>query len=262
MKLNIRSIAMFLAFGLLASANAQDVYFKLVYADSAGAALNGRNVGDELLPTTRISAIGSSLNVSLVAESLKDASYGLAQLMICFDQRTVFHNGNYSTKAKFDADTIDKKLDIPNLPPAVDGILYPLQTLAGDDAGFGPKGVYSRNYSAAFSTNAMGMYCAFNFGTALACKMPLGSSITMVTFALTNKNLAPNETYGDSEDEVEAMIFGQQNAPTRTTVLGSNIGSAQQLTSKKYAIQAVPEPATLGAIGVSLAGLIFRRRRA
>ena len=262
MKLVLRTLLPVFAFGIVRCASAQDVNFKFVFADAAGAALNGKNVGDELGPTTTIGAIGSQLQISLVATSVKDATYSVGQAMICFDQRTVFHSGAYSTKAKFDADTIDKKLDIVSLPPKVDGIMYPLVTNLGEDAGFGPKGVHDRQYSAAYNTNAMGVYCGFNFGVGYRCNMPLGSTIVMETFYLTNKQLAPNETYGDSSEEIGAMIFGSQNVPNRTTCLGSYYGPGQLSESKKYAIRAVPEPGTTVVLVAGIVAIIRKRHRA
>jgi hypothetical protein len=267
MKLNTRVLALSLAFGAVAAAQAQNVTFKLVYADAIGAGLNGAAIGDELSSITKVGAIGTSFGVALVATSNVDARYGAGGMMVCFDTATT-NNTNYGTQAAAEtAGTFDKI----GLGPVPAGLTagqaeYPLVTNAGDDAGTGALAWLNRNYAGSFgSTTAslrpIGLWAAFNFGTGLALNMPNGSSVAIAKFNVTNRGIAAGDIYGDNGSETGVMIFGATNASTRSTYLGATTGAAQQQGQKKYALQAVPEPGSIIAIATGLAAVAARRRR-
>jgi len=266
MKLNTRVLALSLAFGAVAAANAQTVSYKLVFADSVGATLNGKAVGDELSAITKVGAIGSSFQVALVATGLVDGQYGAGGSMICFDSATT-GNTNYGTQAAAETAGVWDKLGMGTTSAYAAGQAdYPLVTNAGDDAGTGALAFLNRNYSGSFGSTAasmrpIGMWAAFNFGTGLKLNLPAGTSVALTKFTLTNRGIAAGDIFGDGGGETGLMIFGATNASTRSTYLGATNGTGQQQGQKVYAMQAVPEPGTMIAIATGLAAVAARRRR-
>lgn len=87
-------------------------------------------------------------------------------------------------------------------------------------------------------------------------------STKIATFTFSH-SIANGDTYGDSANENGLYVY--DNGSTSTSVSGgssglSGAGAAGNFGSAKYAVQAVPEPATMTALGLGLAAIARRRR--
>lgn len=98
MKLNTRVLALSLAFGAVAAAQAQNVTFKLVYADAIGAGLNGAAIGDAFVDHQGWRDRYFVRRRPRCNWRDVDARYGAGGLMVCFDTATT-NNTNYGRHA-------------------------------------------------------------------------------------------------------------------------------------------------------------------
>ena len=84
----------------------------------------------------------------------------------------------------------------------------------------------------------------------------------VATFTFSH-SIANGDTYGDSAAEAGLSVY--DSGSTSTSVSGgssglSGAGAAGNIGSGKYNVQAVPEPATMTALGLGLAAIARRRR--
>ncbi len=90
----------------------------------------------------------------------------------------------------------------------------------------------------------------------------LQASFKVATFTFTNVGIANGEVWGDSASESGLYIY--DTGTTSTSVSGGSSGvsgpNGGNYGSAKYAVQAVPEPATMTALGLGLAAIARRRR--
>lgn len=272
MKLNTRVLALSLAFGAVAAANAQNVTFSYVYlgGNAAIEALNGLSAGMEL-PSTLLVAPGSSsfkMGVKASNNTATDARYGAGGLMLCFDSATT-GNSNYASQAAAVAAGVHKKANMSNLKYAGEsgsGLADVAKVdNGGNDAGTGGITSLNKNYSGSNTATAttfkpIGIWSAHNFGTGLNLSLIAGGSAILASMDV-DLSMANGDTYGDDAGETGLMIYGRQGAPTRHTYLGATSGTGQNTSSKIYKVQAVPEPATMLALGGALAAFARRRRK-
>ena len=271
MKLNTRVLALSLAFGAVAAANAQNVTYSYVYlgGNAAIEALNGLSVGMEIPSTLLVSPGASSFKAGLkvMNNTATDARYGAGGLMLCFDSATT-GSTNYANQAAAVAAGVHKKLNFSNLKYAGEsgaGLadVAKVDNLGGD-AGTGGVTSLNKNYSgsnnAGSTLRPIGIWSAHNYGTGLNLSLPAGGSAILASMDV-DVLLANGDTYGDGGSETGMMIYGRTNAPTRHTYQGATSGTGQNTQSKSYKIQAVPEPATMLALGGALAAFARRRRK-
>ncbi len=89
----------------------------------------------------------------------------------------------------------------------------------------------------------------------------LPSSFHLATFTFTH-SIANGDTFGDAADESGLYVY--DSGSTSTSVSGGSSGisgpGGGNYGSAKYAVQAVPEPGTMAALGLGLAAIARRRR--
>ncbi|MBL8041161.1 MAG: PEP-CTERM sorting domain-containing protein, partial [Chthonomonas sp.] len=252
------------ASALVASAaHAQNVRFWLSYQDANSAALNGKSVGDELRDVTAVAGL-TSMKVGIMATALADATYGAGGIMMTFDTVNTNGTGKYSNKAAWDAATTDKILNMDSLTPIS---WTPPSNLPGVDSegsycevdliSFGSES-FSGTAGAGTGLRGGGVWTQFGFGTGCSFKVASAKTYLLYTAQLSidqaRLNLLPNRKYSG------LGLFSMQDAPSRSTYLGSTTGTGQG-TSKYYSVYIMPEPSSVFAVAAGLFALIARRRK-
>lgn len=261
MKLNARVLVFVSAFGAVAAANAQDVNYWLAYGDADFANKNSAAVGAELKEMNFADGLGS-IKVRLMVTGVKGAKYGAGGTFLGLDWASK-NAGNYSNEAAYKTAQTHGVINSQSVVWS--------KGLAGKDNSDGDTTVdvsplgslaYSGAAGAGTTERPIGMWQAYGFGTGLNLFVDGGASMMLGEFTLgiDQAKLMGKGKYGDDANETGLMLFGAASAANRFNYLGATSGTAALRASKKYGLQAVPEPATMVALGGALVAFARRRR--
>lgn len=238
------SVAAMLTAALAAPASAQSVRFWLSYEDAAFAALNGKQVGQELDANSKVGSL-NSIKVGINATGIDSGAYWNGGLMLAFD--TVMTNGtsSYASLSAFNAATIDRVLTISSLssPDIVFGSIYPGVKLNGTPTTvelFAQPPEMSGVAGTGTTLRPGGIWDRFQFGGSVRLALSQGTSVLLSTVKLkVNLSLlaVSGGVYGDGGLESGLTLF-VAGATDRSTYLSPISGSGQG-TSTKYQISTV-----------------------
>ena len=245
-----------------AAADAQNIRFWLPYQDANSAALNGKSVGDEL-SSTFITVGLKTFTVGIMATAVADGLYGAGGVMLAFDTVTTNGTGKYVNKFAWNAATKVKAFNMVSLGTsdwtASKGL--PGVDANGNDIAVDVKVLGSPSFSGSAGSGTShrvgGVWAGFYFGTGKRLKLTNGQ-----TFLLYKANMSIDQNRILSAADgafVGVGLFALKNASSRTTYLGTTIGSGQG-TSIFYK-GTVPEPSSVIAVAAGLFALVARRRK-
>lgn len=266
MKLNTRTLGIVAALTVVAAANA-NVKFSFAYGDATTAALNGAAVGDQLADgaTIKIGQIGSTfkLQVFLWAPD-EELKFSAGALFMGVDHATTGAT-NYASQAAFEAARTNKKLTFDNKtivwnPATLDLVYNDGSAVTGNITAQGASN-FSGLFGSGTSDREIGLWGAWVLGTGNTRVQAMGSGLLVGTMTLKNDGLAGGQTYanGVQLNTVTGKPTSRSNFVTVNSGLDVALGNPK--TTATLSVQAVPEPATMLAIGAGLAALAARKRR-
>ncbi|MBL8087638.1 MAG: PEP-CTERM sorting domain-containing protein [Chthonomonas sp.] len=268
MKLNTRTFAFAVALGATVAANAQ-IQIYLGYADNATAAMNGVAVGTELKPVSKIGAVGSTFTVGVfIKNNGAKLTPGGGNTFLGFDTASTNNSSTgYASNAAAQTAGTAKKISLADAyvgSTGLDGFKTSDSSAASVDVQSGVTAAKFRGAqgSSTASMRSIGLNWGWGVGTGFAFNLDAGASLRVMTMVVTNKGIAAGDIFGDVATE-NGLTLNQDVAAGSA---GTNyVGAGAQITytsaGRKYALQAVPEPGTMIALGAALVGLAARRRK-
>jgi len=244
------------------SVQSQDVRYWLAYGDVNFASSNGRPIGSELRAGSTPMGL-SAFKIRVMAERVggSNDTFGVGGIMLGIDWASK-NAGNYVNRSAFEAAQTNK---IIHSELVGWGKGLPGKSNSGEFTSVDVTPTENLRYSGSAgpgtSERPIGLWLSFGFGSGKNLYLEPNKPVMLaeIFLGIDTARMASTAIWGDDPKESGLQLFGAENATSRFTYLGDPSGSGTLRAPKKYVL-AIPEPASLVALGGALVAFGRRRR--